>query len=121
MAEELKVTVQVGSREVIATGTVVTRVNESVVLTLGTLVFNIEFETTDDKKLEAKAEISGGSSLRIKLQNFDNPLGSSYSATVGEFKNRLIGLDLFIHAIGEPNKQRLVSYSFSLEREVKNG
>lgn len=121
MAEELKLSVKVGTREVVASGSVVTKVSEHVIITLGSITYRVEFHSTDDKALTASAKIASPNTLAIQLNNFDNPLGTSYSAAVGELNGKRLELDLFVFAIGEPNKQRLVNYTFSYEKEGSRG
>ena len=115
----LPISIVVGARTVIGSGSFATVGTEQVVISLGDLVYLLVFESTEDRKLDVVAEVAGEKSLRLRLLNFDNPLGSSYWAEVGEVNKKPLRLDLFVHSIGDPTRQRLVNYSFSAE--VANG
>ncbi len=112
--------VSVGGRDVIAAGTVQTRGDEDIVLLLRGLKFVLTFRSTDAKETNVTGNL-GDKSLVLNLENFDNSLGISYWGIVGTVDRRELTLDLFIHSVGEPNKNRLVSYSFSLGGVASNG
>lgn len=107
--------VKVGGREILESGLAIARPGEVVTIPLADLIYEIAFESSEDKQLAGVATLAGPKGLRLTLKNFDNPLGSTYWAYVGDKDGATIALDVFVHAIGEPNKFRLVAYTFSLE------
>jgi hypothetical protein len=112
----VSVRAKIGSREVLASGSVVSRKNDEVTLTFGPLTYILRFEATPEKKSDAVAEVAGENSLRLTLKDFDTPFGHSYWAIVGDYNNRPLHIDLFVHTIGgEGREQRLINYCFSVE------
>ena len=116
----MQLSVSIGEREVISSASlVVLDAASDVLFNVADLAFRIYFKETDDKKVDVVGEVAA-KELKITLQNFDNPLGTSWNGPVGFIDNRELHMGLFVHSVGEGAKRaRLLNYTFSLGR-VKN-
>jgi hypothetical protein len=105
--------VQVGSRNVLAAGTVICTGDEVVTLRVEETKFQIVFEVHDGipPGFEFKPQ---GQVLRIVLTNADAPTGSSLETKVAKnAAGKDIVMALFVHSHG-PEKRRQLAYTFSV-------
>jgi hypothetical protein len=118
----MAISIQIGGRDCVESGTVVVRPGNEVFFRLENLAFRLVFRATEDKKLNVAGELSNANELNLSLENFESPLGISYWAEIGTLRNRKLFLDLVVHSLGDGADKitRSVSYTFSLG-EAANG
>jgi hypothetical protein len=108
---------KVADRDIVASGTVVTQSDDSIVdLTYVNLTYRLIFATRAPTSEQARVDsaIEGGR-LDLKLYNFDNVLGVSWHGNIGKLNSgRELYLALMVHSIGEGDKiTRSIGYTFS--------
>jgi hypothetical protein len=108
--------VRVEGREITKSGTIVTQGGDNrIEIDYQDLQFVLIF-ANDGDELAVRAE-GDGKVLTLRLEGFNNPLGSAWSAEVGTTSNGKLILSLFTHSIGEgPSIIRLVNFTISTER-----
>ena len=90
-----------------------------------TLRFILDFIEDKDKDKEQGIEwvVVNDKTLRIKLTNWSNTLGTTLTkpVEVGTFQHRKLFLILFVKKAGDKGQIRLVTFSAYLGEEVQDG
>lgn len=103
--------VSTGNRTLIDTCSIVVN-NEPIRVELSpTIVLQFEFENTTDKKQNLNLEVVDGI-LVVRLQNFNNPLGTAPAEPIeiGTYQNQPLFVHFSIHTMGD--KAKLLTCSF---------
>jgi hypothetical protein len=80
--------IQIGKREVLASGSVLVERRLPVSLPVHDLTITINLLKTDDGKPAAGFKTTGEKSLELSLTNFDNTLGAAFDHPIGEINGR---------------------------------
>ena len=118
----IDVTVQVGGRDVVASGVLTTgRGERGIVFRVSNLRIDLQFETRGAGEPKIESTLSDQTTLNLKLVDFDSSFGLSIDSKVGQVDNRALYVAFTTALMGEPSDgRRVFNYTFSLG-EVSNG
>lgn len=112
--------INVGGREVVASGTVVVAPGETVeIAPLPRVVPNLRVRIVFEKQDSSSYKMEGkfdGDHLTLRLFNFNNPIGIAplQPLQIGKVDDRILLLAYIVHAVGSDNAAtRLFSYTIS--------
>jgi hypothetical protein len=117
------VSIKSGIADVIASGTVIGFAGNPIEISVGGLKFIFEFatdRTSPTQQMHATAD--DRETLRLRLTNFDNPLGSGSTQPLpvgslsSDEKQRRLYLHLRVYALGDSDKS--LEYTFYAGEEV---
>jgi hypothetical protein len=109
--------VKVGSRQVVASGSVVQLGSEPIQFLITDLIVEMNFVSDDTKVPTIQGHpTSDRKRMILTVANFDNPLGVHWQHKIGDLSGRPLYLALMVHSVGEaPTASRSVQYTFSVE------
>lgn len=110
---------RVGSRDVVATGSVIALPGDQLTINIADLTFRIRFdkETSSDEPAISTDII--GNELLISLKNFNNVLPASWAGNVAILNGRKLKMAVFVQSLGSAESAtRLVNYTFSAGGEA---
>ena len=109
---DIQVKVSVAGSEVVSSGTIVTKRQYGLTISLAGLTYEFIFEDDGDSHEIAVNKI-GEKSVQFRLIKFDNVLGTSVNfIKVGEVAGSPLWLSLYVEAVGDDI--RVVSYTLYL-------
>jgi hypothetical protein len=104
--------IKTASRDVVATGTVITADNKNLEFQVADIQIILTFDTDGGEPRFGSASAIG-STLTLPLFNFNNPMGSGTNAPIeiGKLHGRKLLLSFAIHAL-TPDSVKTVHYTF---------
>lgn len=102
----------VGQDEVISSGVLILTSDSVATLRVSSLTFKFRFEGNEGENSAIEVEDVSDTGYTIVLKNFANPLGTTLNRTeVGTVDGRKIWLSIFVEAVGEAKKIRVMHFS----------
>ena len=109
----------VNGRKIIESGSLVlSPQQDSVEIKISDLIFILKFEKQDGTESPPHVEMTtpDDKSLMLRLTNWQNQLGSGFSARVGTYEDQELHISISSNIIGNPEKfSRQISYTFSAQ------
>jgi hypothetical protein len=82
-------------------------------LSIADLIFILKFVGSEEKTPEVSMQVTAGTSMTINFQNFHNPLGTAFDATVGTLNGKPLRICVVVGTLfGAESPARSVSVTF---------
>jgi hypothetical protein len=110
--------ISVNGRKIVESGSVVlSPKQDSVEIRISDLMFVLLFEKQEGAESpHVEMEMSGDKGLKLRLINWENQLGSGFSARVGTFEDQELHITVSSDIIGSPEKySRQIAYTFTVQ------
>ena len=107
-------------KEIIASGSIISIENESIIIHLSDLKFEFRFTKDGTDSPKTLLELKSKKELLITLNNFNNSLGTGNTspAKIGTINNKDLLLSYWVQSLpGEKQDRKLLYYSFYLENQ----